>query len=179
MEFLEAEAALFPSPSNSSISELPIFFHCSMHVNPSADPILCWLLKFTVSLKSRWFDSSDFIPFQIILLVDGLFFERLSSPPPRHGFSFLHTSVHLSHSGEFGSLCVFFLKEIGPFYSRARIYVRRVARRVSYQLFHSRSVRSVILSLIPNISDLRLLKLLFFSLVGGLSNALIFFSKNQ
>lgn len=114
-EFLEAEAALFPSPPNSSISELPIFFHCSMHVNPSADPILCWLLKFTVSLKSRWFDSSDFIPFQIILLVDGLFFERLSSPPPRHGFSFLHTSVHLSHSGEFGSLCVFFLKKLVHF----------------------------------------------------------------
>lgn len=113
------------------------------------------------------------------MLVDGLFFERLSSPPPRHGFSFLHTSVHLSHSGEFGSLCVFFFKEIGPFYSRARIYVRRVARRVSYQLFHSRSVRSVILSLIPNISDLRLLKLLFFSLVGGLSNALIFFQRTS
>lgn len=112
------------------------------------------------------------------MLVDGLFFERLSSPPPHHEFSFLHTSVHLSHSGEFGSLCVFF-KEIGPFYSRARIYVHRVARRVSYQLFHSRSVCSVSLSLIPNIGDLCLLKLLFFSLVGGLSNALIFFQRTS
>lgn len=98
--------------------------------------------------------------------------------PAMDSVSFIHQFIYLILVSLV--VCVFFFfKEIGPFYSRARIYVRRVARRVSYQLFHSRSVRSVSLSLISNIGDLCLLKLLFFSLVGGLSNALIFFSKNQ
>lgn len=102
--------------------------------------------------------------------------------PPRHpamdSVSFIHQFIYLILVSLVVCVC-FFFKEIGPFYSRARIYVRRVARRVSYQLFHSRSVCSVSLSLIPNIGDLCLLKLLFFSLVGGLSNALIFFQRTS